>query len=68
VVRQEPDASSDSEVLNLIVEAAMEWHSVIAEVGMVMRGPKPVQRMPEAKLLGASMGFAEPHGHGGRAS
>jgi len=24
--------------------------------------------MPEAKLLGASMGFAEPHGHGGRAS
>ncbi len=28
---------------------------------------KPVQRMPQAKLLGASMGFAEPHGHGGRA-
>ena len=35
---------------------------------MVMREAKPVQRMPEAKLLGASMGFAEPHGHGGRAS
>jgi len=35
---------------------------------MVMRGAKPVQRMPEAKLLGASMGFAEPHGHVGRAS
>jgi hypothetical protein len=46
----------------------MEWHSVIAEADMVMRGAKPVQRMPEAKLLGASMGFAEPHGHGGRAS
>jgi hypothetical protein len=48
--------------------AAMEWHSVIAEAGMVMRGAKPVQRTPQAKLLGASMGFAEPHGHGGRAS
>ena len=46
----------------------MEWHSVIAEAGMVMRGAKPVLRMPEAKLLGASMGFAEPHDHGGRAS
>ena len=43
-------------------------HSVIAAAGMVMREAKPVQRMPEAKLLGASMGFAEPHGHGGRAS
>jgi hypothetical protein len=51
-----------------IAEAAMKWHSVVAEAGMVMRGAKPVQRMPEAKLLGASMGFAEPHGHGGRAS
>jgi hypothetical protein len=27
---------------------------------------KPVQRIPEAKLLGASKGFAEPHGHVGR--
>jgi hypothetical protein len=34
--------------------------------GMVMRGAKPVERMPPAKLLGASMGFAEPHGHVGR--
>ena len=34
--------------------------------GMVMRGGKPVQRMPVAKLLGASMGFPEPHGHVGR--
>jgi len=33
---------------------------------MVMREAKPVQRMPEATLLGASMGFAEPHGHVGR--
>ena len=47
---------------------AMEWPSVVAKAGMVMRGAKPVQRMPEAKLLGASMGFAEPHGHVGRAS
>jgi hypothetical protein len=46
----------------------MEGHSVIAGAGMVMRGAKPVQRMPEAKQLGASMGCAEPHGHGGRAS
>jgi hypothetical protein len=34
--------------------------------GMVMREAKPVQRMPEAKRLGASKGFAEPHGHVGR--
>jgi hypothetical protein len=34
--------------------------------GMVMRAAKPVQRIPEAKLLGAAMGFAEPHGHVGR--
>jgi len=33
---------------------------------MVMREAKSVQRMPEAKLLGASMDFAEPHGHDGR--
>jgi hypothetical protein len=44
----------------------MGWHSVIGKAGMVMRDAKPVQRMPEAKLLGASMGFAEPLGHGGR--
>jgi hypothetical protein len=36
--------------------------------GMVMRAAKPVQRMPQAKLLGAAMGFAEPHGHVGAAS
>jgi hypothetical protein len=34
--------------------------------GMVMRAAQPVQRMPEAKLLGASKGCAEPHGHVGR--
>jgi hypothetical protein len=34
--------------------------------GMVMRAAKPLQRMPVAKLLGASTGFAEPHGHVGR--
>jgi hypothetical protein len=33
---------------------------------MVMREAKSVQRMPKAKLLGASMDFAEPHGHVGR--
>jgi hypothetical protein len=33
---------------------------------MVMREAKSVQRMPVAKLLGASMDFAEPHGHDGR--
>jgi hypothetical protein len=33
---------------------------------MVMRAAQPVQRMPEAKLRGASMGCAEPHGHAGR--
>jgi len=38
---------------------------VIADeaVGMVMREAKSVRRMPEAELLGASMDFAEPHGH-----
>jgi len=33
---------------------------------MVMREAQTVQRTPEAKLLGASMGCAEPHGHVGR--
>jgi hypothetical protein len=33
---------------------------------MIMREAKPVQRMPEAKLLGASKGLGEPHGHVGR--
>jgi hypothetical protein len=33
---------------------------------MVMREAQPVQRMPKAKLLGASMGCAEPHGRVGR--
>ena len=34
--------------------------------GTVMREAKSVQRMPEAKLLGASMDLAEPHGRVGR--
>ena len=34
---------------------------------MVMREGKPIQRMPEPKVLGASKGFPEPHGHVGRA-
>ena len=34
--------------------------------GMDMREAKSVQRMPEAKLLGASMDLAEPHGRAGR--
>jgi hypothetical protein len=33
---------------------------------MLMREAKSVQRTPEAKLLGASRDFAEPHGHDGR--
>jgi len=72
LVRLKPDTTVDTRLPSIpdvrIADAAMEGHSVIAEAGMVMRGAKPVQRMPEAKHLGASMGFAEPHGHGGRAS
>jgi hypothetical protein len=33
---------------------------------MGMREAQPVQRIPEAKLLGASKGCAKPHGHVGR--
>jgi len=65
---QLPTSKSQLPRQSTVEHLAREWHSVIAKAGMVMRGAKPVQRIPEAKHLGASMGFAEPHGHGGRAS
>jgi hypothetical protein len=49
-----------------LLDAPIPVTSPTSGTSLGPREAKPVQRKPQAKLLGASKGFAEPHGHDDR--